>query len=169
MDKKEKLMVISILVIIILAIVYVFLINFKQQTAVQTAENIKENIKQVCFKQANIAINKCFSVEIAQTAVEREKGLMFRENLNSDNGMLFIFPKAEKYGFWMKNTLIPLDIIWIDQNKTIVYIEKDVQPCKINNCPVYVPNKEAIYVLEINAGLSEENNLSVGEIVEFRN
>jgi len=160
------LFILFIVILIILAIIYVFFINFKQQTPVQTAENIK----QVCFKQVDLPINKCFSVEVAQTAVEREKGLMFREELGQDKGMLFIFPKAEKYGFWMKNTLIPLDIIWIDENKTVVDIKKDVQPCRANNsdnCPVYVPDKEAIYVLEINSGLSEENNLSVEDEVNL--
>ncbi|MBI2629141.1 DUF192 domain-containing protein [Candidatus Pacearchaeota archaeon] len=167
-DRFLALFILFLLMIIILVTIYIYFNNFKQQTPVQDVQTA-ENIKQTCFKQANIKINKCFSVEVAQTAVEREKGLMFREKLDSDKGLLFIFPRAEKYGFWMKNTLIALDIIWIDENKTIVYIKENALPCKEEKCDVYYPNKKALYVLEVNGGLSEENNLSVGEIVEFRN
>ena len=169
MNNKDKLIIISCIILIILVIIYMIYSNFKQQTHVYLAKTNTE-IKQVCFKQQNLPINKCFSVELAQTAVERERGLMFREKLDNDKGMLFVFQQPEKYGFWMKNMLIPLDIIWIDEDKTIVYIEKDVQPCKMNNsanCNVYYPNKEALYILEINSGLSEENNLSVGEQGDF--
>ncbi len=168
MSKKLRIrLFIVCLMLIVLIISYISYINFKQQTAVYL-DKANTEISQVCFKQANIPINKCFSVEIAQTAAEREKGLMFREKLNSENGMLFVFPQSKVYGFWMKNTLIPLDIIWIDENKTIVDVKEDVLPCKEEKCEVYYPNKEALYVLEINAGLAKEKNLSVGEKVEFR-
>ena len=165
---KKRLVKLSIISLMLFAliIIYIVYINFKQQTVVDNIQTV-ENIQQVCFKQANMPINKCFSVEIAQTAAEREKGLMFREELNNEKGMLFIFPQSEKYGFWMKNTLIPLDIIWIDENKTIVDIKENAMPCKVKKCEVYYPDKEALYVLEINAGLAKEKNLSVGDKVDF--
>ena len=114
---------------------------------------------QVCFK------DYCFSVELAMTPEEREKGLMFRKNLDSDKGMLFIFDKEGKHGFWMKNTLIPLDIIWINNDREVVFINEKTQPCKENDCPIIKPTKDAKYVLEINEGLSEKNGLSVGNKV----
>ncbi len=122
-----------------------------------------QNISIVCFKQV------CFNVEVVQTINERQKGLMFRENLDNNSGMLFIFPESNKHGFWMKNTLIPLDIIWIDQNKTVVYIKENIIPCKVDykDCPIYYPQKEALYVLEVNFGKVKENNLSVGENSTF--
>ena len=160
----KKVLFIFLLIILIFILIFLYINN--KQTSVDNIQTA-ENIKQVCFKQANMPINKCFSVEIAQTAAERERGLMFREELNSEKGMLFIFSQSEKYGFWMKNTLIPLDIIWIDENKTIVYFKKEVLPCKEEKCEVYYPDKEALYVLEINAGLTKENNLSVGDKVDF--
>src|SRR3989344_3516093 len=82
------------------------------------------NKNKVCF------FEKCFDIEIASTSEELSKGLMFRENLEKNSGMLFIFPENGIYGFWMKNTLIPLDIIWINSNKEIVFIKDNALPCK---------------------------------------
>ncbi len=68
------------------------------------------SVDQVCFK------NKCFVVELAQTIAEQSRGLMFRDHLDSNKGMLFVFDSSAIYNFWMKNTEIPLDIIWLDKN-----------------------------------------------------
>jgi len=129
-------------------------------------DQTSQNISNVCFFEQN---KTCFNVEVVQTINERQKGLMFRENLDNNSGMLFIFPESNKHGFWMKNTLIPLDIIWIDQNKTVVYIKENIIPCKVDykDCPIYYPQKEALYVLEVNFGKVKENNLSVGENSTF--
>lgn len=110
----------------------------------------------VCFR------NNCFSVEVAHTQQELEKGLMFRQSLDKDKGMLFVFPGEGIYPFWMKNTLIPLDIIWIDSNNKVVFIAQDVKPCKSLICPSVVPTVKANRVLEINAGICKEVGLAVG-------
>lgn len=120
------------------------------------------------ISQNKVCINsQCFNIEIAKTPQERQKGLMYRQSLNENAGMLFIFDKEGIYPFWMKNTLIYLDIIWISKTKKIVHIEEDVQPCKIDSCPSYSPEKEALYVLEINAGLAEKYSFKVGDEVKF--
>ncbi|MFA6023079.1 MAG: DUF192 domain-containing protein [Candidatus Pacearchaeota archaeon] len=153
--------------LIILVIIITFLVVYnlvKQQTAVQTGQIIKQTAVQtnkVCFKQ------RCFSVELAQTSVERERGLMFREKLNENSGMLFIFEDKGIYNFWMKNTLIALDIIWIDENKKVVYIKENALPCKESKCEIYKPNENTIYVLELNAGEVEKNNISIGDKINF--
>ena len=90
---------------------------------------------------------------------------MNRESLNQNAGMLFIFQEEGVYPFWMKNTLIPLDIIWINKDKKIIHIEKNVQPCKAGPCPSYSPEKQALYVLEINTGLSERYSFKEGNEV----
>jgi len=105
----------------------------------------------------------CFKVELAKTKEEREKGLMFREKLDENKGMLFIFEKEGFHGFWMKNTLIPLDIIWMNSEGKIVYIKENAQPCKGMLCPVFIPGKKAKYVLEINAGKVKELGIKVGD------
>lgn len=115
----------------------------------------------VCFS------GKCFDAEIASSFSARMKGLMNRQDLVDDAGMLFVFPNEGEYAFWMKNTFIPLDIIWIGKNKEIVYMAENVQPCKSLICPSVSPGKPALYVLELNAGKAGEAGLKEGDKAEF--
>jgi uncharacterized membrane protein (UPF0127 family) len=123
----------------------------------------KENrSSEACFG------NNCFFVEVASTAGEREHGLMSRTQLDVDKGMLFVFEKEEVYPFWMKNTLIPLDMLWIDSNYRVVYIERNALPCASDPCPVFNPGKKAKYVLEINGGLSDKIGIKEGDLVNIK-
>lgn len=119
------------------------------------------SIKKVCYKQ------RCLKVQIAATPIERERGLMFRENLPKDQGMLFVFDQQDVYGFWMKNTYIPLDIVWIDENLRVVYIKKGAQPCLADSCTPIEPDQKALYVLEGNSGFVDELGFSVGSSLNF--
>jgi hypothetical protein len=110
---------------------------------------------------------KAVSAEIAVTPGEREKGLMFRESISPDQGMLFIFEEEDFYSFWMKNTLIPLDIIWLNAHRQIVHIEKNVLPCPGDPCPSYAPLHPAKYVLELKSGQAEENGLKLFDQLSF--
>jgi len=113
---------------------------------------------QACFKE------HCFNIELAVTDEERNRGLMFREYLAFNEAMLFIFPEEREYPFWMKNTLIPLDIIWINQEKEVVFIIENLQPCEDEYpCPLVRPDKNAKYVLEVNEGIVEKIGLEVGD------
>ncbi len=124
-----------------------------------------KNQSQVCFK------DNCFTVELAVTAQERTRGLTFREKLDSDKGMLFIFGNEGEYSFWMENTLIYLDIIWINKDKEVVFISKNAQPCKSDPCLTINPDKKAQYILELNGGITDKIGLGVGDkiISGFRN
>ncbi len=123
---------------------------------------VKNNEDEVCFNE------NCFAVKIADNEIEREQGLMNVESLEKNKGMLFIFPESGNYPFWMKDTLIELDIIWIDENFEVVYIAENQKPCVINEeCPLISPNINAKYVLEMNAGLSGEIGLSIGDEMAF--
>lgn len=104
---------------------------------------LRHDIKHVCFD------NICFSVELAKTPTEQEKGLMGRASLSDNSGMLFVFNKEDKYPFWMKNTKIALDIIWIDASGKVVTV-RSAEPCTTQDCPKYSPTENAKYVLEIN-------------------
>lgn len=106
-------------------------------------------------------------MEIAKTTKEIKSGLMHRESLDSDKGMLFVYEEEKPHSFWMKNTLIPLDIIWLNKNKNIVHINKNTQPCYKDPCPSLYPNQNASYVIEINASISDKLRLKVGDIVRF--
>ncbi len=111
-------------------------------------------------------------VEVARTPAQRAKGLMFRTNLAENAGMLFIFENEAKHGFWMANTKIPLDIIWIDSTGKIVDISKNTPPCTETGnmqamCKTYKPRVRALYVLEVNGGWTEGNGAKIGDKVIF--
>jgi uncharacterized membrane protein (UPF0127 family) len=93
---------------------------------------------------------------------------MNREYLAQDSGMLFIFKKEGIYNFWMKNTLIPLDIIWINENNKIIFIKENAEPCKVEQCETFGSDEKAKYILEINGGLTEKMGLRVGDEVECK-
>jgi uncharacterized membrane protein (UPF0127 family) len=109
------------------------------------------------------------AVEIAANDETRSQGLMYRDTLANDRGMIFLFPTTGEYPFWMKNTLIPLDMIWIDDQKTIAHVSENVQPCKADPCPSYPPNAKARYVLELAAGVARQHHLAAGQRVRFEN
>ncbi len=109
------------------------------------------------------------AVELAIDDETRAQGLMYRESLASDRGMLFLFTNDDVYPFWMKNTLIPLDMVWIDRNQTIAGIRSDVPPCRRDPCPSYDPQVQARYVLELAAGVAAKHRLAPGQKVRFRN
>ena len=104
---------------------------------------------------------KTFAVEIADTSEKQALGLMFRDSMEADQGMLFIFPKEVPRSFWMKNTRIPLDIMYFDKERKMVSISADTPPCKVTRCPSYPSTGPAMYVLELNAGAAKK--LGVGE------
>lgn len=107
--------------------------------------------------------------ELADTTEKRARGLMFRESLAKDRGMLFTFAEAQPWSFWMKNTRIRLDIIWLDANKKIIHVERNVPICTRTDdgCPNYQPNAPAFYVLELAAGVADELNLKQGVKLKF--
>ncbi len=106
------------------------------------------------------------NVEVANNDVEISKGLMYRDKLGKYNGMLFVFNEERYVSFWMKNTLIPLDMIFISANGTINEIKQDIQPC-VDECEIYPSLHPSKYVLEVNANFSKENNISVGDFVKI--
>ncbi len=107
--------------------------------------------------------NVSVTAEIADDTQERMKGLMHRKKMGEDEGMLFIFPGEQPLAFWMKNTLIPLDMLFIDSEGVIVDIKQYVQPCKEDPCPSYPAKEKGKYVLEVNAGFTEEHNIDEGD------
>lgn len=112
-------------------------------------------------KDSKISVN----VEIADTNDEMVRGLMFRESLCDNCGMLFVFDDLDYRPFWMKNTLIPLDIIFIDDNFLITDIKHAV-PCTTEICDTY--SNKARYVLEVNEGFTKENNINVGDKIVLK-
>ena len=108
-----------------------------------------------------------FSVEIATTPAEQAHGLMERTSMPADHGMLFVFQDAEPQTFWMKNTLIPLDILFFDAHRHLVTIQADAQPCKADPCKLYPSDAPAHYVLELNAGTAAKLGVRKGALITF--
>lgn len=106
-----------------------------------------------------------FTVEVADTPDKQQLGLMFREQMARDHGMLFIFSGETRRAFWMKNTKIPLDIIYFDRNLQLVSVA-NAKPCRTATCKSYPSTGPAMYVLELNAGLAEELGLVAGDQLE---
>ena len=133
---------------------------------------IKEKV-EVSFKKEGVlklkkadtdSIIRTLDIEIADNEYETQTGLMYRTTLGVNQGMLFIFPDVSYRSFYMKNTKIPLDIIYIAEDKTIVSFQKNAKPLDESSLPSDAPAK---YVLEINGGLSDEWQLEVGDRIDF--
>jgi hypothetical protein len=109
------------------------------------------------------------TLEIANTPKEREIGLMHRESMNKNRGMVFVFPGSDYRSFWMKNTLIPLDIIFVKQNGEIVNIEHATPEPNASDDELtrYTSDEPVKYVVEMNAGFSEQNSIEAGDNIEF--
>jgi uncharacterized membrane protein (UPF0127 family) len=125
-----------------------------------------------CVSRPNVIIftssSKVYvNVEIADTEEKRRTGLMYRDYLDENSGMLFVFEEEQHVTFWMKNTKLPLDMVFISANGTISEIKENIQPCVEDPCPVYPSEHPVKYVLEVNAGFCRSNNITVGDVARI--
>lgn len=114
----------------------------------------------ICFD------NSCVEVEIAETRDEASTGLMNRENLSDNAGMLFIFDDERVHKIWMKNMLISIDVIWIDDKGTVTRIDKNVLPCD-GYCQPFGPDSYSRFALEVNGGYADRYNINIGNNVKM--
>ena len=109
-----------------------------------------------------------FEVEVADDDSERARGLMFRDTMDADRGMLFIHEREMPLAYWMKNTKLSLDILYFDNERKLVSQQRDVPPCSSGNrCPPYPSDEPARYVLELNAGQAAKMDLKDGTELSF--
>lgn len=138
-------------------------------------------MRNVCLALAALICTSCmaqephvilkgerFYVELATSQEEQALGLMFREEMADDAGMLFIFPAEGMRSFWMRNTRISLDIFYFDSGLELVSVSENARPCKTRNCPTYPSKGPAQYVLELNAGKAAELGVRPGDVLELR-
>ena len=150
---QNKNLVFNFFIVIIFFIALIFLMGKNDN---------ERNIKYVKISGQSV------KVELALTPIERERGLSGRSGLKENKGMLFVFPKSGNYPFWMKGMNFPIDIIWLDEERKIIYIKKDARPeLYPESYGPDVSKAYAKYVLEVSSGFSENNNLKVGDKVEF--
>ena len=147
--------------IILSALVFAFLF-FQPKVAAKQA--VATSTVNIFFPaQPNFIIH----AELAQTPDEWTRGLMFRTSMAADSGMLFVFPTEAPQSFWMKNTKIPLDMIFISAAGKVVDIKINFQPCLTADCPSYSSAASAQYVLEINGGLAQKKAIKIGDSLQI--
>ncbi|MCV0430316.1 DUF192 domain-containing protein [Nitrosopumilus sp.] len=122
-------------------------------------------LESVEFPRGTILVDDvALEVQIADSEPRRVRGLMFQDQLPYDQGMIFVFDEPGLYSLWMLNMQFPLDMIWFDQDGSVVHIEKNVPPCKtaleITTCQSVVPENEASFVLEVTSGFVDQNNIT---------
>ncbi|MCG2690061.1 DUF192 domain-containing protein [Candidatus Parcubacteria bacterium] len=121
---------------------------------------------QITFlNEGNVAVE--ISAEIAKTKQELAKGLSRRKEIPENQGMLFLFEEEQFLAFWMKDTLIPLDLIFLNKDKQIVKIVKSAQPCEGENCPSYFSDFESQYVIETKSGFCDKYQINEASAVDF--
>jgi uncharacterized protein len=106
-------------------------------------------------------------VEVANTDELRAQGLMYRDRLPAGKGMIFFFAQDGVYPFWMKNTMIPLDMIWVDAAHRVAHVKSNVPPCRVDPCPSYDPEVPARYVVELAGGEAGKHALKAGDQLRF--
>ena len=171
---KGKTMIYAILLLAVM-IIMISLGNFAKRSAGQRNSGINKFSNPVTksdftkegelelYNSADSLVVK-LDIEIADDDTQTERGLMYRRSMKEKQGMLFIFPEVEIRSFWMKNTYIPLDLIFLDENRIIVHIHEGARPKSEASIPSLKPAK---YVLEVNEGFSARHYLKVGGRMEF--
>lgn len=132
------------------------------ETTAATTQTQAHNGPRVIFPDGFVV-----DVEVANNNELRAQGLMYRDQLKPGTGMIFLFAEDDVYPFWMKNTLIPLDMIWIDSSRKVAHVKVNVPPCKIENCPSYDPGVPSRYVLEVAGGEAAKHGLKAGDQLRF--
>lgn len=122
---------------------------------------------QVKYTRITLPDGFKITAELAVTDEQRQQGLMYRQGMKEDQGMLFIFETEDIYSFWMKNMLFSLDMLWLDSNRRVVHIEENVPPCASEPCPSYEPARPARYVLELVSGSVKKHGLKLGDRLDF--
>jgi uncharacterized membrane protein (UPF0127 family) len=152
------------LIIFLVAVTCFSCDDSSKNKTVKTAEIGFTKEGELTLSKANGEVITKLNIEFAENDYERETGLMYRTSMKDEEAMLFIFPSSLPRSFYMKNTYIPLDIIYLDENKQIVSFQKNAEPLNETGLPSEIP---AMYVLEVKAGLADKWSLAIGDAISF--
>ena len=130
---------------------------------IQEPQFKKEGELEFLKKDRKTVITK-IDIEIADNTQERMQGLMYRKSMDENKGMLFVFQEYEQQGFYMRNTIMPLDIIFLDSSKQVIKIHKNTTPFSETTLP---SGKPSMYVVEVNAGYTDKYNIKDGDKIKF--
>jgi uncharacterized protein len=172
---KKKFIRRSVLILILIAAVLLVTTYLQDDNSAnnQSQGNSVQGYSAFDFKkQGELSFNSAegmmlskIDIEIADNSDERATGLMYRDKLKEDQGMFFIFERESSQSFWMRNTVIPLDIMFINREGIIVKIHKNTTPFSEQSYPSVKP---AMYVVEVNAGYSDRHNIKEGDKIVWR-
>jgi len=155
---KRNYVYVLIITALIIAVYFLFI---KKPSAFQ----FKKEGEVTFFKKEKKQKVMEIDVEVAKTHNKRMQGLMYRTEMDEDNGMLFIFEKPDMQSFWMKNTILPLDIIFIDSVGVIDTIYRKTTPYSERSLP---SRRRVQFVVEVNGGWSDKNGVKEGDVIEFK-
>ncbi len=141
---------------------FVILICSIAAVMILTSCSFSQDSVRVCFQNST-----CINAEVVDEPKEMQKGLMGRTMLPDDRGMLFVFPDSDMHGIWMKNMAIPIDILWLDEDKAIIHIVQDARPCIEDPCTAYYPQEPARYVIEVQSGFADRKDVEIGQKVSM--
>ncbi len=162
---KKGLSPLNLIIIAIAAVVVIYIVaNYFSGNPKTDEEYVFKKQGELTFLNPEGQPITKIDIQIANTEFDRQLGLMFRKSMGENQGMLFEFPEASVQSFWMRNTLISLDMIFIDSNKKIITIHKNT---KVMSDQSYSSTGPAKYVLEVDAGFSDKNNIKVGDKIEW--
>ena len=163
---NRSILIMAGVAILVVALIYMFVINKSIEDFRSESMEIKFNKQaELAFvSAANDEVISEIDIEVADNDQLRARGLMYRNSLPENAGMLFIFEYEDIQGFWMKNTYIALDILFVNSNKEIVTIHANTTPLKEWN---YASTEPALYVVEVNAGYCLKHNIREGDKIDF--
>lgn len=168
MKKKSVNTVFIVALLAVAAAVVYFIANNKQTNtgfAIEdTAPSFKKEGQLQFIGKAKSDILAIIDIEIADNDRKTAQGLMYRSSMPQNAGMLFLMPREEVQGFWMRNTYIPLDMIFVNSQMNIVTIHPNTTPMLESS---YISTAPALYVVEVNGGFCNKNNIKVGDKIEF--
>ncbi len=161
---KSGMKIISVMMAV--AAIPLIAVGYSPQRASQTQGGpaFRDDGQLVFLKESTNAAIRMIQIEIADNDAERTQGLMYRHYMPENDGMLFIFGKEEVQAFWMKNTFIPLDMVFADKSGKIVSIYPDAQPLTETTI---TSGKPAKYVVEVNGGFCAANGVDVGDKIVY--
>ncbi|NMB80533.1 MAG: DUF192 domain-containing protein [Ignavibacteria bacterium] len=174
--RKNLFVQITVVVVLLGFVIYFILSNFILNKPSATNSDLERAMKnkmtytfqkegELVFTNHNGDTISKIDIEIADDDQQRELGLMMRRSMNEDNGMLFLFPYETIQAFWMKNTIIPLDILYVNSQNEIVKIYKNTEPYSEKSLP---SEKPAIYVVEVNGGYTDKYGIKEGDKIIWK-
>ncbi len=167
---KKIIQIITLIIIAAFAIIYIFkptgnsIQTRKKKMNYESPYQFTKN-GELIFQSAEGEYITKIEIEIANTEAKRALGLMYRNKMREDRGMLFVFDDEQYRSFWMKNTILPLDMIFVNSKLEIINIRKNTRPFDESQ---YISTAPAKYVIEVNAGFTNRYNIKSGDKISFR-